>query len=138
MNKLFLAGTALAALAAFPVSAQPPANGPGAPQAQGPVTRAEMQQEIESRFKEIDANHDGALTESELGPNGARMMPRLDTNHDGKITLDEMVASGLARFDRADANHDGTVTPEERAALRDAMRARMQRDAGEQPAPQGQ
>jgi hypothetical protein len=136
MNKIFLAAAALAAFAAFPVSAQPPAGGPG-PQ-EGPVTRAQMQQEAEQRFKERDANHDGVLTAAELGPNGARMIQRLDTNHDGKVTLDEMVAASLARFDRADTNHDGTLTPEERAAARDAMRARMQRQAAEQPAPQGQ
>ncbi|HEX4739691.1 MAG TPA: EF-hand domain-containing protein [Allosphingosinicella sp.] len=129
MNKLFLAGAALAALAAFPVSAQPPAGAPG-PRAETPVTRAEMQQEIQSRFKEMDANHDGVLTENELGGNGARMMARADTNHDGKVTLEEMTASGLARFDRMDANHDGIVTPEERAAAREAMRARMQQRQG--------
>src|SRR5438309_812137 len=78
MNKIFLAGTALAAFAAFPASAQPPAGAP-----EGPVTRAQMQQDVEARFKEMDANHDGTLTEAELGPNGARMMQRLDTNHDG-------------------------------------------------------
>ena len=139
MTKFFLAGAALAALAAFPVSAQPPAAGP-APRAEGPVTRAQFQQEIEARFKEMDANHDGVLTENELGPNGARMMARLDANHDGKVTLEEMVAAGLARFDRMDANHDGTVTPEERAAFRDAMRARMQQRQEQQgaAAPQGQ
>lgn len=138
MNKLFVAGAALAALAAFPASAQPPAGAPGA-RAEGPVTRAEMRQEIEARFKEMDANHDGVLTENELGENGARMMARIDTNHDGKVTLDEMVTSGLARFDRMDANHDGTVTAEERAAFRDAMRTRMQQRQGTAPAqPQGQ
>lgn len=136
MNKFFLAGVALAALAAFPVSAQPPAGAP-AGAGDGPVTRAQMQQDVEQRFKAMDANHDGVLTENELGPNGARMMQRLDTNHDGKVTLDEMIAATLARFDRADANHDGVVTPEERAAYVEQMRAQMQRDAA-QPVPEGQ
>jgi Ca2+-binding EF-hand superfamily protein len=137
MKTLFLAGAALAALAASPALAEPPTGGPAAaPEA--PVTRAQMQQEVEQRFKEMDANHDGVLTENELGSNGARMMARLDTNQDGKVTLEEMTTATLARFDRADANHDGILTPDERAAARDAMRARMQREGAQQQVPQGQ
>ena len=52
MNKLFVAGAAVAALAVFPASAQPPAGGPG-PRAEGPVTRAQMQQRLQQRFAQI-------------------------------------------------------------------------------------
>jgi hypothetical protein len=133
MIRLALAGAAFAALAAVPVSAQPPAGGPPAAAAQAPEapeTRAQVQLQIEARFKEADANHDGVVTAVELGDRGPQMMERLDADHDGKLTLPELSGPMLARFDRADANHDGIVTPDEREAFRAAMRARMQ-----QPAP---
>ena len=142
MIRFALAGAAFAALAAFPASAQPPAGSApaAAPQApEGPETRVQVQQQIEARFKETDANHDGFITAAELGDNGPRMMERLDTDHDGKVTLAELSGAMLARFDHADANHDGTVTPAERDAFRDAMRARMQQGAPAAPGatPQG-
>ena len=132
MIRLAFAGAAFAALAAFPVSAQPPAGGPPAA-AEGPETRAQVQLQIETRFKEADANHDGVVTAAELGDRGPQMMERLDADHDGKLTLAELSGPMLARFDRADTNHDGIVTPEERAAFRDAMRARMQQQAARRP-----
>jgi hypothetical protein len=124
MTRTLLAGAAFAALAAFPAAAQPPAAGMTPPE--GPQTRAQIQAQIESRFKEADANHDGVVSAAELGERGPQMMDRLDADHDGKLTLAELSGPMLARFDQADANHDGIVTNEERAAYRDAMRARMQ------------
>lgn len=128
MNRLALAGAAFAALAASSAFAQPPAGAPPVVTmtAEASETRAQAQQQIEARFKEADANHDGVVTAAELGERGPQMMERLDADHDGKLTLAELSGPMLARFDRADTNHDGTVTPEERAAFRDAMRARMQ------------
>ena len=140
MIRLALAGAAFAAFAAFPAAAQPPAGGPPAAAAEapeGPMTRAQMQQQIQERFTAMDANHDGFVTATELGDRGPQMMDRLDTNKDGKLTLEELSGPMLARFDRADANHDGTVTPEERDAYREAMRARMQQQGAPAPAPQG-
>jgi EF hand len=93
------------------------AQGPAASR-DAPVTRVEMQEEVQRRFAQMDANHDGVLTEDELDPRSAAAMKRLDTNHDGKITLAEAMAPKMAAFDAADTNHDGILTPEEREAAR--------------------
>ncbi|HEX4739685.1 MAG TPA: EF-hand domain-containing protein [Allosphingosinicella sp.] len=133
MTRIALFGAAVAALTATAAFAQAPA----APQpAPASMTRAQMQQMIQDRFKAMDANHDGALTQDELTAGGGdaqratAMMQRMDTNHDGKITLDEITARQMAAFDAADTNHDGTLTAEERAA---AM-AKMQQPAPAAPA----
>lgn len=125
MKTQILAASAFACLAATPLLAQPA----GAPT--GPITRADMEQSVRTRFAARDANHDGFLTPDELGENGAAMITRGDTDHDGKLSLDEAVTGSLARFDRADTNHDGILSPEERAA---AMAAMAQ--PAPQPAPQ--
>jgi len=129
MNKVFLAGAALAAFGAFPVSAQRHGGLLGGGRRDGAITRVQMQERIEARFRAMDANHDGVLTADELGANGARMMRRIDRDHDGRVTLAELTEAMLARFDRADTNHDGILTREERAAFRGARRDRMEETA---------
>jgi hypothetical protein len=132
MTRTAFLGAAVAALTATAAFAQAPA----APQPDaGPMTRAEMQQRLQQRFAQMDANHDGAITQDELAASSdpqraAAMMQRMDTNHDGKITLDELMARQMAAFDAADTNHDGVLSPEERAA---AM-SRMQQPAPAAPA----
>jgi hypothetical protein len=161
MKTIFLAGAMLAAAAASPVFAQPPQDGQAGATGRGgmrlPQSRAEVQQMIEQRFADADANHDGFVTQEEMqgagGPAGgqggqggrrAGMFERADANHDGKLSVEELSGPFLARFDRADANHDGTISPEEREAARAAMRARRQErqsgtdDDGPPSPPQGE
>jgi hypothetical protein len=131
MTRIALFGAAIAALTAASVSAQPAA----AP-AQGPMTRAQMQASVQQQFAQMDANHDGFITQDEMVAGGtdaqraAAMMQRMDTDHDNKLSLAELSARRLAAFDAADTNHDGILSPEERAA---AM-ARMQTPAPAAPA----
>jgi hypothetical protein len=133
MKTLLFAGAAVAALASGPAFAQPPQGGPGGGMRM-PQNRAEVQQMIQQRFSEADANHDGFVTREEMGAGpggsgagrGGNRFDRIDANHDGKLSLDELSNPMLARFDRVDANHDGTISPEERETARAAMRARMQ------------
>ncbi len=122
MNKLALAGAAIAAVVAIPALAQPSAAGAGA----GPTTRVELQQLIEAQFAQVDANKDGFITEAELaGADAAlpgRFISRIDADKDGKASLAELSTRMLAMFDQADADKDGSVTAEERKVARDAIR----------------
>jgi hypothetical protein len=153
MKILLFAGAAMAALAAAPTVAQPPQGAPGAPGGgmRMPQSRAEVQQMIQERFADADANHDGFVSRDEMS--GAQRAPagngrpgagrggdrfdRMDADHDGKLSLDELSSQFLRRFDRVDANHDGTISPEEREAARAAMRARMQERGDDAPQPPG-
>jgi hypothetical protein len=116
MTRIAIFVAAVAALTVTGAFAQGPAASRDAP-----VTRVAMQEEIQRRFAQMDANHDGVVTEDELGARSAATMKRMDTNHDGKITLAELLAPKLAAFDAADTNHDGILSPEEAYAARVRM-----------------
>jgi Ca2+-binding EF-hand superfamily protein len=78
--------------------------------------RAVAAEEIEARFKALDANQDGKVTaeEAKLPP---RFFERLDTNNDKAVTRDELqmgshwgAGKGRFVFKATDANKDGKVT----------------------------
>lgn len=121
---------------AIPAGAQPPATPPTTPPSYGlPITRASAQQQVQERFAARDANHDGFMSNDELGGNAAAIIERLDTDHDGKVSPAEAMARTMADFDGADANHDGTVTQAEADAI---MAAQTPAPAAAAPAqPQG-
>ena len=101
----------------------------------GVVDRAEWKAGQEARFKQLDANSDGKLTQDELFARtpavGNSVLPsdrqaqrqsayfqRLDTDKDGVVTLAEFMAQGERNFARCDVNKDGrTDTAECRQAL---------------------
>jgi Ca2+-binding EF-hand superfamily protein len=121
-----------------------------------PVTRAEVQVQVQANFARLDANHDGFVTreEAEAGRAareagapaagarrggfrsggagtmfarfGGRGFDEMDANHDGKVSLAEVNAFADAIFVRFDTNKDGTISPEERQAAREAFRAARQ------------
>jgi hypothetical protein len=111
---------AAAAFLAVPAFAQPPASGatpPPPPAMPGfPLTRTTAQQMVQQRFAARDANHDGYMTNDELGGAAARIIGRLDSDHDGRVSQAEAEARTLADFDAADADHNGIVTEAESAA----------------------
>lgn len=101
----------------------------------GAVDRAEWKAGQEARFKRLDTNNDGKLTQDELFARtpavGNSVLPsdrqvgrqsayfqRLDANKDGVVTLDEFMAQADRNFARCDVNKDGkTDTAECRQAL---------------------
>ena len=129
MNRLLVA--VLPILVAAPVFAQDA--GGGRPSWNASQTKAEAEQRADMIFGQLDANHDGFITQDEIDTftkmmgDNPRMIGRVtkmfsesDANHDGKVSAAEARAHADAAFDAADLNHDGTLTPEERQAARAA------------------
>ena len=101
----------------------------------GIVDRAEWKAGQEARFKRLDANGDGKLTQDELFARtpavGNSVLPsdlqagrqsayfqRLDADKDGVVTLVEFMAQADRNFARCDLNKDGRIdTAECRQAL---------------------
>ena len=90
----------------------------------GVVDRAEWKAGQEARFKQLDTNKDGKLTQDELFARtpavGNSVLPsdrqverqsayfqRLDANKDGVVTLEEFMAQADRNFARCDVNKDG-------------------------------
>ena len=101
----------------------------------GVVDRAEWKAGQEARFKRLDTNGDGTLTQDELFARtpavGNSVLPTdrqarrqstyfqlLDTDKDGVVTFTEFMAQADRNFARCDTNKDGrTNTAECRQAL---------------------
>ena len=102
----------------------------------GAVERVERTAGQEARFKRLDANNDGELTQHEMFARtpavGNSVLPsdrqverqsayfqRVDANKDGVVTLEEFMGQADRNFARCDVNKDGrTDTAECRQALR--------------------
>ena len=151
MTKLFPLATALLVLAA-PALAAPDDQAPATPIAKpvraptgvmrydankdGAVEHAEWKTGQEARFKRLDADGDGKLSQAELFARapaaGNSVLPsdrqvqrqsayfqRLDTDGDGLVTVVEFMTLAERNFERCDLDKDGRIdTAECRLALR--------------------
>jgi hypothetical protein len=87
-------------------------------------------------FQEMDANHDGKVTQAEIEAFETARAAEIDANHDGKITADEIqtfrekqrAKREAARLARMDSNGDGTVSVQEYQAAQTWRLARMDRN----------
>jgi Ca2+-binding EF-hand superfamily protein len=101
-----LTAAAALAIASTAASAQTAAQAPAA-QAPQQVTKAEFQQNIDSRFGAVDTNKDGSLTKAEITAAQARALQqaqameaqrveaefkKLDTNRDNQLSVAEFKA----------------------------------------------
>ena len=90
--------------------------------------KAQLINQREAAFRELDANKDGSLTIKEFNAqlvaqplpkaNATPMISKLDTNKDGKVSAAENRAPAAAQFDRADTNKDDTLSVAEQQARR--------------------
>jgi hypothetical protein len=120
---------------------------PAKPAPQGPkaVTRAAVIQDMDTTFKAVDSNHNGALEKSEIATAQAATLQKatsveqqrlvaqfdkLDTNKDGQLSKAEFLAAVPAvraretpdqMLSQLDANKDGKVSVEEYRAPRLAV-----------------
>jgi Ca2+-binding EF-hand superfamily protein len=142
MKTIILAG-AMAAAAAVPAFAQPPAPmapmGPQAPRAglerghmARPVTRAEVQARVQRMFARFDLNRDGFITRDEIAAARAQRAGghrfqgqdmRAQPVQGDRAAMRAPARRGERLFARLDANHDGVIT---RAEFDAAMAARQQ------------
>src|ERR1700704_3594214 len=137
---LLIASSALAAPDDLPAPAEKGGHAPSGlmrydTNKDGVVDRAEWKAGQEARFKRLDANGDGKLTQEELFARtpavGNSVLPTdrqaqrqstyfqlLDADKDGVVTLVEFMAQADRNFARCDINKDGRIdTAECRQAL---------------------
>lgn len=140
MPRLVLFATAALLTLAAPALAQQPRNSTGGvmrydTNKDGAVDRDEWNAGQEARFKRLDANGDGKLSQDELFARtpaaGNSVLPsdrqagrqsnyfqRLDMDKDGFVTLTEFMAQGERNFVRCDLDKNGRIdTAECRQAL---------------------
>lgn len=102
--------------------------------ADGQITRAEIDDLRAERFAKVDADGDGGLSLDELtreatenaADRAEKMMKRLDANADGTLSPEELGGASRATrlFDRVDRNDDGIVTKAEFDAAKERMKER--------------
>jgi Ca2+-binding EF-hand superfamily protein len=83
---------------------------------------------FEQMFQELDANADGKLTKEEIEAGAAKRFADADTNGDGLLSKEELTAASEKRaesrrgnridrmFEHKDANNDGLLSQEEMAS----------------------
>jgi len=87
--------------------------------ADGNVTRNELEQTLTADFKREDANSDAMLDAAEARGLNERlrqepnMSPVFDWNADGRLVYAEFATQWRTLFDRADRDRDGVVSAEE-------------------------
>lgn len=93
----------------------------------GAIDQKEFTAFHEQRFKEVDANHDGKISQDEMPNKGDCKMKNgqnkfgsrfdeTDINHDGALSKDEAeigMPMLFSHFDEIDSNKDGKISKEE-------------------------
>lgn len=94
-------------------------------QAQRDAMRQRMEQRRAAQGGQAGADTDAQPGMHRRGGHHGDMMKEMDANGDGVVTQTEAEAAATARFDKLDANHDGRIDQSEMAAIKAKMQARM-------------
>jgi 5-hydroxyisourate hydrolase-like protein (transthyretin family) len=112
-----------------------------APQQPKSVSRSEFIAQTDTAFAQVDTNHDGFISASEMQAAQQRDLEKvqaaarakleaefkqLDTNHDGQLSMQEFLAIATVRPNQTpqqlvqqfDTNHDGKISAQEFRAVR--------------------
>jgi len=111
----------------------------------GAVTRAELDQVLETDFRALDTDADGKLSKAEAWAeserrwkeSGTQSTPLLDWSRDGFVDFAEFANMARATFVRLDRNEDGTVDADEmrprRRPTQGEGRPHPERGGGDRP-----
>jgi Ca2+-binding EF-hand superfamily protein len=96
----------------------------------GSISKDEFLERTTSRFKDLDANKDGAVDTAEFEAplleraayRVKRTLKKLDANADSKISSDEFLTGPRDRFNARDLNSDGKITEDDLPPGRKASR----------------
>lgn len=129
MSKLILLAAAAALTMTGAALAQ---KGPRAdPYGDATITKADADKAGAVRFDQLDTNHDGSLSATEISAApGGRGLARADANSDGAVSKAEFTAQQGQRFDMMDGNRDGQLSKAERDAFRQQMMERRRGSGG--------
>jgi Ca2+-binding EF-hand superfamily protein len=89
--------------------------------ADGTVTRAELEAGLRQNFWQADTNRDGRLDPDEVAAanqhrislDESTAIPLIDWNQDGYVDFNEFAAGVRSQFEQLDMNGDGQVTLDE-------------------------
>jgi hypothetical protein len=89
--------------------------------ADGTVTRAELESGLRQYFMQADTNRDGRLDPDEVAAenqrrikrDGSAAIPLIDWNHDGYVDFNEFASGVRSQFEQLDLDGDGRVTIDE-------------------------
>jgi len=90
-------------------------------EADGSLTRAQMEAGLRADFAKADYKHLGRLDDEEvravnqqrIATDQSTASPLVDWNHDGYVDFDEFAAAPRSLFDQLDRKGDGKLTPAE-------------------------
>ncbi len=100
MNRSSLLFSLVLALSATSIASAQNTSATAQPNAPANAERHHDKAPMRERFQQMDSNHDGMLTQNEIGdsaPGLAKRFNQIDSNHDGKLSMEEIHQAKMQR-----------------------------------------